>query len=392
MVVRTTGTLLLASLCLFLFSGLSLFSECTGAGELSGVRYGRHVQKRNADGVLTMPCRVYRIHTELKTFYEAKSICQANNGQDAQMAKIPSSTVNEALFALFASSMSENAYFGARDKLTEEIWLYEDGSEVCFQDWAFFRPVTDPTANCATFTLNVGGHWLDDSCLTPRPFICQFTETDDCAPEPCLNGGTCTDEIIGYTCACPSGFTGQNCETGGASCLTEGCQNGGECTESGICQCDSHFIGDACETCVPNSADVSGSFSTISAVYPSTMTLDTNTAFTSFSVGSDTYLVTYQKSGMGDGVAVHQFVPGSPVSYTFIQNLAESEVKHVEAFKILGRQYLAIAQYDTTDVNLHSSIYRMVDGSTTFSKIQTIQSPFSERAISTFSCRHTATS
>ena len=29
---------------------------------------------------------------------------------------------------------------------------------------------------------------------------------------PCNNGGNCTDGIATYTCACPSGFKGADCE------------------------------------------------------------------------------------------------------------------------------------------------------------------------------------
>ena len=27
-------------------------------------------------------------------------------------------------------------------------------------------------------------------------------DVDDCASGPCLNGGTCTDDVNGYTCKC----------------------------------------------------------------------------------------------------------------------------------------------------------------------------------------------
>jgi len=44
---------------------------------------------------------------------------------------------------------------------------------------------------------------------------------DDCATTPCLNGGTCVDQIGYYTCTCPGGYTGAQCQTavGPLSCL-----------------------------------------------------------------------------------------------------------------------------------------------------------------------------
>lgn len=36
---------------------------------------------------------------------------------------------------------------------------------------------------------------------------------NECHPiNPCLNSGTCYDNYGGYTCQCPGGFGGQNCE------------------------------------------------------------------------------------------------------------------------------------------------------------------------------------
>ena len=36
-----------------------------------------------------------------------------------------------------------------------------------------------------------------------------------CVSFPCLNGGTCIDDVAGtYTCRCPDRFTGSRCERG----------------------------------------------------------------------------------------------------------------------------------------------------------------------------------
>lgn len=37
-------------------------------------------------------------------------------------------------------------------------------------------------------------------------------DIDECASTPCLNGGTCLDGINQYTCRCPPGYDGDNCE------------------------------------------------------------------------------------------------------------------------------------------------------------------------------------
>ena len=40
-----------------------------------------------------------------------------------------------------------------------------------------------------------------------------IADMNECFSKPCLNGGTCVDGPDSYTCNCPSGFTGSDCET-----------------------------------------------------------------------------------------------------------------------------------------------------------------------------------
>ena len=35
---------------------------------------------------------------------------------------------------------------------------------------------------------------------------------NDCASDPCLNGGTCEPGPGGYSCACQEGYDGNHCE------------------------------------------------------------------------------------------------------------------------------------------------------------------------------------
>ena len=43
---------------------------------------------------------------------------------------------------------------------------------------------------------------------------CLFVDIDECSSDPCMNGGTCTDDVNMYSCACVSGYTGGTCEIG----------------------------------------------------------------------------------------------------------------------------------------------------------------------------------
>ena len=38
-----------------------------------------------------------------------------------------------------------------------------------------------------------------------------FSDHNDCAPNPCLNGGVCTDLVNDFKCKCRVGYTGKNC-------------------------------------------------------------------------------------------------------------------------------------------------------------------------------------
>ena len=72
---------------------------------------------------------------------------------------------------------------------------------------------------------------------------------DEYSPNPCQNGGTCTDGINLYTCTCVPGYTGTDCETDIDECSPNPCQNDGRCTDlinDYDCTCDPVYSGCNC--------------------------------------------------------------------------------------------------------------------------------------------------
>jgi hypothetical protein len=56
--------------------------------------------------------------------------------------------------------------------------------------------------------------------------ISYFILLDDCASNPCLHGGNCTDLVNSFQCACPEGFAGLRCESRQDLCSNSVCGAG----------------------------------------------------------------------------------------------------------------------------------------------------------------------
>lgn len=78
------------------------------------------------------------------------------------------------------------------------------------------RPLPDPCHNGGSCTDGVNMAFCD--CLPG--FQGAFCEEDinECASNPCRHGANCTDCVDSYTCTCPAGFSGIHCENNTPDC------------------------------------------------------------------------------------------------------------------------------------------------------------------------------
>ncbi|XP_065175396.1 fibropellin-1-like [Sycon ciliatum] len=93
----------------------------------------------------------------------------------------------------------------------------------------------------------------DFTCKCRLGFVgkrCQ-TNPDDCISNPCKNGATCRDRVNGYTCDCPAGYVGPQCGTDPDDCQSNPCKNGATCIDrvnAFVCECQAGYIGELCGT------------------------------------------------------------------------------------------------------------------------------------------------
>ncbi|XP_059172114.1 uncharacterized protein LOC131953095 [Physella acuta] len=135
------------------------------------------------------------------------------------------------------------------------------------------------------------GHCVDNYLTNQVACICQdgfvkdnngscVIKEDACNPSQCQHGGNCTKVGDSYTCTCPQGYEGANCQHNINDCDPNPCQNGGNCTDldpppqSGdkfICRCPADTSGATCtdsyNICQPSTNPCNANHSSCTDLY-----------------------------------------------------------------------------------------------------------------------------
>ncbi|KAF6077278.1 delta like canonical Notch ligand 3 [Phyllostomus discolor] len=113
----------------------------------------------------------------------------------------------------------------------------------CLEGWT--GPLCTVPVSTSTCLSSRGPSSAAAGCLVPGP--------GPCDGNPCANGGSCSETLGSFECACPRGFYGLQCEVSGVTCADGPCFNGGLCVGGAdpnsayVCHCPPGFQGSNCE-------------------------------------------------------------------------------------------------------------------------------------------------
>ncbi|RZF45128.1 hypothetical protein LSTR_LSTR000538 [Laodelphax striatellus] len=113
-----------------------------------------------------------------------------------------------------------------------------------------FNPCSQASCKHGSKCYNVSATAYACKCLQGYTGVECETDIDECTSDPCLNGGTCIDEVDAFFCQCRNGFKGETCEINIDECASNPCRNNAPCLDGEgtyICQCPAGYTGRLCE-------------------------------------------------------------------------------------------------------------------------------------------------
>ncbi|XP_038077224.1 fibrillin-2-like [Patiria miniata] len=210
-------------------------------------------------------------------FYQLGTICQVAYSKDASAVFeiISGMVVGSSGFDLLAGSVTfrqdlktsiEEAFqvsplrSSFRDVVVTDLTLNSDSTALLklainFDSGSLHSDLDIIMALLDQLMGSSGGQLAPNHKLIRRTFIIGDPK---CDAAPCMNSGECIEDNLakgGYTCSCPPGYSGQNCQV--APCDRNPCMNSGRCAVDSssdpgyTCTCGQGFGGPQCEMIAP---------------------------------------------------------------------------------------------------------------------------------------------
>lgn len=120
-----------------------------------------------ADGILSADAtRCYIVSNAGAAWQAARDQCLAQHGT---LVKVETAEEDAFLDTLLAVNM----WLGASDTVTENVFVWTDGTAMPFGNWGPNQPDRFPGPDCIEKRATVGRQWFDQPCDNERAFVCE---------------------------------------------------------------------------------------------------------------------------------------------------------------------------------------------------------------------------
>nr|XP_006816225.1 PREDICTED: uncharacterized threonine-rich GPI-anchored glycoprotein PJ4664.02-like [Saccoglossus kowalevskii] len=154
-------------------SGSSSSSSSSGSSSRSDSDSGEQEE------IITGPlcdCMDFKFFSNKKSWFDAKASCEDNLGRLAIVT-------NEELQAMIENQLQSNTlesglWVGLSDVDIESEFIWDDGTKICYSNWADWAPATDGNDTDCVMIRGDNYQWQDADCYEPRGYICEFPALD----------------------------------------------------------------------------------------------------------------------------------------------------------------------------------------------------------------------
>ncbi|XP_037118790.1 ladderlectin-like [Syngnathus acus] len=122
-------------------------------------------------GWIQLDTRCFIFQNEPLNFRLAETVCNILGGN---LVSIHNQLENEVVrhVILAGAGSFARTWIGLYDRIMDGDYLWTDGSEVDFFDWANNRPTMNANQDCVEINFQNNDQWNDRACRGRLPFVC----------------------------------------------------------------------------------------------------------------------------------------------------------------------------------------------------------------------------